>query len=162
MSNILSIETSNETGRGFSQQGFVQMEPKISDIKEGANISGTLLNKLGTSIPTPFARLHLFNSAFKEVNNSKGKVGSNYMKLVSLALDMYEFLYLFGASSSLSVIEWNVDNQTERLINSDYPGHKELGEALLSAWNNAGYEGRNLYLFKFEDEVIGGNSALSG
>lgn len=157
MSHALTIEPSSIVSGGFKQE-----TPDISGIKEGANISGTLLNKLGTSIPTPFARLHLFNSAFKEVNAiGIGLAGSNYQKLVSLALDMLEFLYLYGASSELTVLRWNVDQQTKALKQSSNDGHKLLGEALEAAWKDGNYGVQDLYLFKYRNEIVGGTSPLS-
>ncbi|MDE6754200.1 MAG: hypothetical protein K2J82_06280 [Muribaculaceae bacterium] len=160
MSHALTIEPSSNVVGGFKQEN-----PDIAGIPESANISGTLLNKLGTSIPTPFARLHLFNSAFKEINASGSAFSStaapNYQKLVSLALDTLEFLYLYGASSELSLIRWNVDQQAQALKNSPLPGHSGLGEALLSAWNNANYMGRDIILIKYGNDIIGGTSPLS-
>ncbi len=160
MSHTLSIEPSSRVVGGFQQEA-----PEISKIIEGANISGTLLNKLGTSIPTPFARLHLFNSAFKELNAADNayaqEVGANYEKLASLALDMFEFLYLYGASSRLTILYWNMVNQAKALKNSIQPGHSELGEALQAAWLNGGYGEQGIYLFKFGDDIIGGTSPLS-
>lgn len=160
MSQSLTIEPSSQVTGGFQQE-----TPNIPGIIEGANISGTLLNKLGTSIPTPFARLHLFNSAFKEMNAAStafhAPAGKNYQRLVSLALDMFEFLYLYGASSALSIIKWDVDLQTKALKNSIHRGHKDLGNALKAAWDDAGYKGQAIYLFKYENDIIGGTSPLS-
>ena len=50
--------------------GFVQR-----DHVDGSKIAdklfeyGDSINKMGTSIPTPYARLYLFDSAFKQLNS---------------------------------------------------------------------------------------------
>lgn len=160
MSKALSIDK----GSGISN-GFQRENPRIPKIEESAIISGSLLHKLGTSIPTPFARLHLFNSAFKEVNEAKQdnrEIPGNYQILVSLALDMFEFLYLYGNSSDMEVLEWDMNRETQNLKNSTHKGHQELGEALSQAWKNGNYSGYVIYLFKFGENLIGGTSSLSG
>ena len=86
---------------------------------------------------------------------------SNYDKLVSLAFDMMEFLYLYGDSSDMEVLRWNVDDQTKLLQNSGFPGHNEFGTALKAAWDNGGYRGREIFLFRFKKVLIGGTSPLS-
>lgn len=161
--NTLTIENTSVVVDGFHNE-----EMKIANIQEGANVDGALLNKLGTSIPTPFARLHLFDSAFTEIADANAEVGyavvnpeNNYMKLVSVALDMLEFLYLNGDSSEMEIIRWNVDSQAAALKSSFSPKHKKFGEALESAWNDGNYAGRDIYMFKYGNEFIGGTSPLS-
>lgn len=142
--------------------GFHNEPMKVTDIAEGANVDGSLLHKLGTSIPTPFARLHLFDAAFKEVvDNDIRDHSNNYFKLVSLALDMLEFLYLNGNSENLIVEKWDVDNQVAFLNDSSNPKLKKFGVAIKRAWENGGYAGDGIYMFKYGNEYIGGTSPLS-
>ena len=54
-------------------KGFVNSQVVRSQIEDAQRASGVSLNKMGTSIPTPYARLFLFISAFSEIN-SKQKV----------------------------------------------------------------------------------------
>jgi len=151
----LTIEKESGINGGFNRETM-----QVTSIVEGAGVNGSLLNKLGTSIPTPFARLHLFSSAFLEVNANPVTAGSNYKKLVSLAFDMLEFLYLNGASSSMKVVKWNVDDQT-KILSRSTTKHKNFGNALLSAWNDDGYTGRDIYLFFYKGKLIGGSSPMS-
>lgn len=142
--------------------GFFKEPMNITGIPEGANVDGNLLHKLGTSIPTPFARLHLFDSAFKEVVDNKiTSSDNNYFKLVSLALDMLEFLYLNGDSENLKVEKWDVDNQVAILKDSGNVKLEKFGQAIERAWQNGGYAGNDIYMFKYGNEYIGGTSPLS-
>lgn len=153
----LTIEQQSNVVNGFKKEPM-----NITGIPEGANVDGNLLHKLGTSIPTPFARLHLFDSAFKEVvDNQITDSDNNYFKLVSLALDMLEFLYLNGDSSNLAVEKWDVDKQVDALKNSGNRKLEKFGEAIESAWRNGGYTGNGIYMFKYGSDYIGGTSPLS-
>lgn len=151
----LTIERESNVRSGFQQETM-----QATQIAEGAGVDGALLNKLGTSIPTPFARLHLFHSAFLEVNANGRDAGANYRKIISLALDMLEFLYLNGASSSMEILKWNVDEQTNFLNNSTSK-HQRFGATLNSCWTDNNYTGRDIYLFSYKNNLIGGTSPLS-
>lgn len=153
----LTIESESNVTNGFTREAM-----DVTNINEGANVTGSILNKLGTSIPTPFARLHLFSSAFRElVENNIVDQDNNYLKLVSMALDMLEFMYLNGSSDALKIVEWNVNHQCMLLSQSADTKHQRFGEALKAAWDNGGYAGRNIYMIKYDDEYIGGTSPLS-
>lgn len=80
--------------------------------------SGIALSKMGTSIPTPFARVFLFKTAFEMVNGSPDGADDNsaYGKLVSECLDFLEFIYGYG--DAIVVKPWNVDSNISALRNS--------------------------------------------
>ncbi|MBQ2950545.1 MAG: hypothetical protein IJE12_05800 [Prevotella sp.] len=107
-----------------------------------AHISGNLLsniplglgnNKMGTSIPSFFARIFLFNGAFQTLN------GANFAKLttvnsdtilVSECLDMLEFVFQHGGDSKLVIKHWNAQQQINNLRADGHSEHAKLAEVL--------------------------------
>ena len=103
----------NATGHyGFVQRGHVDGSKIADKLFE----YGDSINKMGTSIPTPYARLYLFDSAFKQlnsyfnsqeedlkqvsyegvINNEGNTVPTAYHFLVSECLDMLELIFKYG------------------------------------------------------------------
>lgn len=174
----------NDTGR----YGFVRR-----DSVDGSKIAdklmeyGDSINKMGTSIPTPYARLYLFDSAFKQlnsyfnsqnddlkhvsyegvVNNEGDTVPTAYHFFVSECLDMLEFIFKYGDMKEFDVDEWDVESECNILIQQGNDGQKELGKALLAAHNtNALKQFSKIYIFKWKssygDEIIlGGTSPIT-
>lgn len=129
--------------------------PRISDTV-GAGIA---LTKMGTSIPTPFARVFLFKTAFEMVNASTAGADdtSAYGKLVSECLDFIEFIYLNG--DNITVKPWNVNNELNALQNSPNPGHQRLAAGLENFARNLGVA--DIYLIYFDNVLIGGTSPFT-
>lgn len=91
-----------------------------------------------TSIPSPFARFHVFETAFREVASmSKDSQGQKmegttiYHKLVSNALDVGEIFFnfsFFKEKHNLNITTWNKSEAITRL--KAKKEHKLLGETL--------------------------------
>lgn len=84
-----------------------------------------------TSIPSPFARIDLVKSAFKEVC----KMGLNgktiFHKMVSDALDVGEiFFNMDKYGKKVEIITWDVNAMLEELKVSPNNGHQYLGDTL--------------------------------
>lgn len=79
----------------------VQKINKIKDTQQGGGIG---YYKLGTSIPTPFARILMFNHAFNSLTNM-GDADTIYGKLVSECLDFLEFIFHYG--DELTIKKWS-------------------------------------------------------
>ncbi|HSI91709.1 MAG TPA: hypothetical protein VK927_11365, partial [Adhaeribacter sp.] len=80
---------------GLNVEGWQQTNQltstEIKDIPDGAGAKAT---KLSTSIPTPFARMHLFETAFDFVAREKNlQPNTVYHKMVSQFWDLWEFLF---------------------------------------------------------------------
>jgi len=99
-----------------------------------------------TSIPTPFARMDLIRTAFKQVVTSGKAEGlSIYHKLVSDCFDIAEIFFNAEAlKGQIEIISWDPGisfqgtemvispgSDLGRLIYSDIPGHRLLGETLM-------------------------------
>ena len=121
--------------------------------------SGIALSKMGTSIPTPFARIFLFKTAFEMVNGSPDGADDNsaYGKLVSECLDFLEFIYGYG--DAIEVKSWNVASNISALRNSASKGHQVLGKSLENFALNLGV--RDIYLIYYNGVLIGGTSPFT-
>jgi hypothetical protein len=142
----------------------------IEKIKDPA--SGTM--KEVTSIPSPFARLHLFEHAFKvvtsEAKTSSAKLEGNSMfhKLVSDAFDVGETLFNYytydkNPNYNLATIRWNKKKDLDVLLSSSNKAHQLLGQALqlYLAQDQDGsnfHLMENIYLIQCNHEIIGGTS----
>lgn len=139
----------------------------ISDIPDGlVNMTSA---KVGTSIPTPLARIFSFQSAFqfitKQLQNGRSENDIKqtiYAGLVSDCLDFLEWMFVDGVESfTTAVINLSHDNNLGETRNLN---------ALSAAFNNTikSYfpNGRNtgqlqITLFLYRGEVVGGTSPYS-
>lgn len=121
--------------------------------------SGIALSKMGTSIPTPFACVFLFKTAFEMVNGSPDGADDNsaYGKLVSECLDFLEFIYGYG--DAIEVKSWNVDSNISALKSSASKGHQVLGKSLENFALNLGV--KDIYLIYYNGVLIGGTSPFT-
>ena len=84
-----------------------------------------------TSIPSPFARIDLIKSAFKEVCRMGLDGKTIFHKMVSDALDVGEiFFNIDKYAKKVEIITWNVDSMLQELKDSNSVGHQYLGDAL--------------------------------
>ena len=91
-----------------------------------------------TSIPSPFARIDLIKTAFKEVCKSDKKTkkieldGSTiFHKMVSDTLDVAEIFFNLGKyTGKIEVIKWDPSQMLTQLEQSTIAGHRYLADAL--------------------------------
>lgn len=128
MANYKTFCNDNDIQNG---SGFVISDDGVNTadlIDQVAQINYHVCNKMGTSIPTIFARMFLFQSAYhdivllekKQINNklvyqgvahnyvinadTNEKYANVYHHLISEHLDMLEFLFMYGAD--IQVQKW--------------------------------------------------------
>lgn len=84
-----------------------------------------------TSIPSPFARIDLVKTAFKEVVDM-GVTGSTiYHKMVSDALDVGQIFYNADKyTEQIEILSWDQKSDLEALVRSSNAQHRILGESL--------------------------------
>ena len=154
----------------------------VHDWANTAHISGTLLNninlgaagdKMGTSIPSLFARLFLFEGVFqalvgKPLNDlTMRNVNTS---LISDCFDLLEFLYQHGNDKHLVIRHWNANNQIAELSNDGDPRHAKLAQVLRDELNvNSNFH--DIYLFYWksanaqtvipQEVLIGGTSPFT-
>jgi hypothetical protein len=134
---------------------------------------GATAKKQITSIPSPFARIDLVQTAFKNVVDSEDLDGNTiYHKMVSDSLDVGEIFFNHNRFSSLiEIIAWDKENDLNALLTSNNRQHRLLGETLkLYLEQDAGSYNfdqlRRLYLLNYKTgpnqiNIIGGTSPCS-
>ncbi len=134
-------------------QSNVYGSDRIAKIQDTIG-AGIALAKMGTSIPTPFARIFLFNTAFGQVKTLGHNTDNVYSRLVSECLDFIEFIYGYG--DRITVKRWNVVNNIILLENSNEEKHNTLGNCLKKFARDL--DVTDIYLFYYDEVLIGGSS----
>ena len=125
-----------------------------------------------TSIPSPFARIDLVNTAFKELANRDLEGDTIYHKMVSDALDIGQILFNFEKyRDKIEIISWDPNIDLQKLLDSPNRGHRSLGESLRlflkqDAKTYNFDKMHKLYLLNYKDginqiNIIGGTSPAS-
>lgn len=156
-------------------------------IDQTANIDYHVCNKMGSSIPTIFARMFLFSSAYTDINlleekkdvhgnqinlgiahnyvvdpKTKEQYQNVYHHLISEHLDMLEFLFTYG--SDITVERWCFSDEKVLLEKgfNEYDGLGRLVQAIESEIKETpslnGDLGMQVLLFKYKNELVGGTS----
>ena len=159
--------------------GFVQKGINAAKIEDDVRDSGDILNKMGTSIPTPYARLYLFDAAFKQINTYQAHdalkavahdgvydgdkiVSTAYHYLVSECLDLLEFIFKYGDQKNFGVIEWDVETECKNLKETRKEKQEELAESLLASYMGTSLGAfSKIYIFTWDGIIIGGTSPIT-
>lgn len=118
--------------------------------------NATNSNKSASSIPSMFARLLFFRTAYANVVTTPTQASSVYAKFVSDSLDLLEALFNHG--NNLTIVQWNRDKQLLALANNTV-----LRNALETQANKFLPGVTDIYLFVDNDNglVVGGTSPYS-
>jgi hypothetical protein len=161
----------HKSGESNVQLECWQKSKKITD-KALSSVKDSIKTgsgKIATSVPSPFARMHLFETAFNIVaeNDVLFKGTSLYHQLVSDCLDMFQLIFEHGGNKGLVTIEeWNKTSRLEALRKHgpSHPHHL-LAETLDMFINKdatgsmAGMD--SIYLIKYKNVLVGGTSPLT-
>lgn len=156
----------------WSPTGLIRVDNfEISDTQSKRGAS-----KIGTSIPSPMARMELFDTAFQMVSSDSQRNGldgsSVYHQLVSDCLDMIQLLFNtnssdIGTGKKIWFKEWRVQESLNRLKSkpADHP-HQLLGKAFSLIFDtqatSSGFSGmESIYLIYYENRLMGGTSPLT-
>lgn len=136
---------------------------------------GGAITTLPTAIPSPFARMDLVKTAFKNISNTpklkayreRDKViASQYdEKLVSYCLDLAEILFNFDSlKEHIKIIAW--DKDTDLQENNKQEGHRRLLETLklYLDQDKAAYNFdllKRLYIIRYDQVTIGCTSPVT-
>ncbi|MCD8287979.1 MAG: hypothetical protein LUC18_03960, partial [Porphyromonadaceae bacterium] len=125
-----------------------------------------------TSIPSPFARIDLIKTAFKEVNkleNGRADLDGHtiFHKMVSDTLDVAQIFFNYNnLRDRITIVKWGHAMIAE-LQNSHHPGHRFLGDSLNTYWESDKEvynfsDDTNIYLLNYKgggtDRIIGATS----
>lgn len=156
----------------FSSDAYSDREiDSIKDPEGGSEIS------LPTAIPSPFARIDLVKTAFRNITKSQnlkaytknGDViaGRHDEKLVSDTLDLAEMLFNFDSiKDKIRIIVWDKNLELDNLKNSSKKGHRQLAETL-ELYLDQDKESYNfeflkrLYLIEYNHKIIGCTSPVT-
>lgn len=177
VSNFFTNENPEKATNPSGDYGIIPNAIEPTHINDGLTERGAGLGKLGSSMPSPLARLFLFSAALREVNDLEGREPgyghfgkandenklepTPYHDLVGEMLDMLEFVFKYGDEPDFHVQRWDLGIECEALDNSKVAAHHQLASALRSAFEFGVLKGQTIYLFKWKDEVIGGTSPIS-
>jgi len=122
-----------------------------------------------TSIPSPFARMDLANTAFRYVNDLGDDAGYMYQKIVSDCLDIAEIFFNFHIfQADIKIIEWDKTTDIQKLLNTNTSEHIKLAETLKMYLENKEdanafnfNQVQKIYLIKYKHHIIGGTSPLT-
>lgn len=177
VSNFFTNENPEKVTNPSGDYGIIPNVIEPTHINDGLTERGAGLGKLGSSMPSPIARLFLFSAALREVNDLEGREPGEghygkhndenkleptpYHDLVGEMLDMLEFVFKYGDEPDFHVQRWDLGLECEALYNSKVNAHHQLASALRSAFEFGVLNGQTIYIFKWKDDVIGGTSPIS-
>lgn len=125
--------------------------------------------KVGTSIPTPLARVYLFKTAFELVASKADRKPGVYDELVADCLDILQLLFEKGGDASkFDFIPWNASDEIKNLRsandeivsrgNSNYHALRLLADSFELALNSAKEFQDTITLIKYDGILLGGTS----
>ena len=155
-----------------SQNGWYKRsqvtEATIKDIPDTLSNIGNL-SKVGTSIPTPLARIYLFNAAFEFMASHVSARNEVYQGLVNDALDLLQMIFENGVdedssqTSKLKVLAWKGASVIRSLKNSGSEEKRLLGKSLELAFGSGSEFGQDqqINLIYFDGMLLGGTSPFN-
>jgi hypothetical protein len=137
-----------------------------TEIEGIADPTGATASKQITSIPSPFARIDLVQTAFFYLSQKENPLDGDtiHHKIVSDALDLGQIIFnIDQLDEQVSILTWDKANDLKMLLNSTNKKHRLFGETLklyldqdAQAYN---FDKLNcFYLVEYNHQVIGGTS----
>lgn len=166
MSKILRIHTGGQANQDGWHLSRKISHNDIASIQDGASKGGHLsLN----SVPSPLARMHLFETAFSLVENfernGKQDINEVYHQLASDCFDVLELIFNWQthlqSGANLAVEVWDVAHETDILRSSAVPEHSLVGLTLEMFFKQDFPKVKQLFIFKLDDKPFGGTSPLT-
>lgn len=159
---ILKIHDTNEAA-GASIKGISKRNLQCSDIVINndalADGDSNSVNKPGTSIPSLFARMLFFRTAFKGVTNINihgNEAVPVYNRIVSLCLDVFELVY--SHNPNLRFERWNKNEQIANVKKNNSFLAETLQKQVIQHLNVGSQDVRDIYLIYYNNQLIGGTS----
>lgn len=135
-----------------------------AQIKTIGDVSGGIMSKDPTSIPSPFARMDLAKSAFKNVVDLKTLDGQTvFNKIVSDNFDLMELLFHSNEIEGINISSWDAKQSVDLLVESINKKHRLLGKTLkLFIQQDKIFEDNSkIFIFSRKHKILGGTSPLS-
>lgn len=119
-------------------------------------------SKIATSVPSPFARMYLFDTAFKMVSEQLDG-DTVYHQLVSDCLDIFQLLFNSGnVDPNIKFKQWNKQERISKLKeNPEGHPHKLLADSLDLFFTNKFAGVQDVTFIYYKDILLGGTSPLT-
>ncbi|WP_139924832.1 hypothetical protein [Hymenobacter sp. DG01] len=148
-------------------QGWQKTAPVTStEINTVTDPAGGKSRNLAVSIPTPFARMHLFETAFDFLaREGQRNPGSVYHELTTHFWDLLELLYNYHlytqAGRKITLRRWNAEAEIRRMRQEE--GTRLLGETLQLYMQDERFRDfTDMYLVYYESPELAGGTRLLG
>jgi len=165
MAKILRLhDTGSSTHEGWGPTGKIGPH----EVERLLDPQGGRAAKVAVSIPSPFARMHLVETALRFVGQSGTSQDSVYHQLVSHFWDVWELVFDYHqrklASQRLQIRTWRRDEELAKLRNN--PATRPLADVLSLYMDGRFANLRELHLLYFPGpdgvpQLIGGTSPLT-
>lgn len=156
---VLRIYNSpNNNIKGWGQSDLITNE-SLKTINDPLSAKGKQVNKPGSSIPSMFARMLFFQTAFISVKPSvipSEYSMSVYNRLISECFDILELIY--SHANDLHIRCWNKDKQIQKLKDN---GNAILADALEQQCNDYLSDVTDIYLLYQDNLLIGATSPFT-
>lgn len=116
--------------------------------------------KVGTSIPTPLARIYLFDAAFEALKTSEVR-NKTYEQLISDCFDLLQFLFEKGQDSKLKFYDIKIGDAVRSLRNSSLAGDQVLADSLELAVSGSDDFTESIFVIEYDGVVLGGTSPFT-
>lgn len=168
MATKLTIHKNRNTNQTHWFESSHYSQDLIKDINDP---TGATTKKILTAIPSPFSRMHLFETAFEMINTTKDHDGNSlYHKMISDCFDVLELLFNWdcvkAAHPNLKIQIWDRVNSLVNMKNSNSDGQKTLSSTLELYLEQDRVSARfesmcNFYLLTLDYEVFAGSSPMT-
>lgn len=155
--------------RSYDQTGWHKSSQfSTSDIKD-IKVVTARNDKSLNAIPSPFARIHLFEAAFdlldKDELNGTSYAGDTFKKIVSDCLDVFELIFNWNNhirdGRQLNIVRWNREVEISNLKHGKSK-HKLLGETFEVFFKEESFENYDdIYIIKYNNKPIAGTSPFT-
>lgn len=160
MPKVLRLHKTGSNVEGWSKTAQIT-STEIKDMVDGA---GGRAQKISASIPTPFARMHLFETAFDFVKQGVTTTqNSIYHRFVTHFWDLWELLYNHQSyaqgGNKIIIRRWNKHQQLAAMQAN--PATNLLGKTLDLFMKDSRFQGvEDLFLFYLETTSLRGDKGL--
>lgn len=153
--------------------GWHQRSPNapysLGDANDIPEVNNVFSQKALAAIPSPLARIHIFETAFEFVTKQANFSGFTvFHKMVSDVIDVWEFLYNYTSHKtsgvSISIKTWDGSNELRRLLDSPVPEHRHISTILGQYLNDSRFNEMNnrFDLLYVDNHLVAGTSPLTG
>lgn len=141
-----------------------------TDIKNIKSDTSATTDKSLNAIPSPLARIHLFEAAFdlvgKDESNNTCHSGDTYNKIVSDCFDVFELIYNWNNhlndNKKLEIIKWEKEIEIDLLMRGT-KRNRLLGETLDVFFKEEAFGKMNeILIIKLNGKVLAGSSPFTG